>query len=99
MAQADTTDAADNQSVATQPISDQQANNNSNNNKQTQTLKTFTTESVAEINHSQESVSNKDTPSKEPATLKVTPSQTQSYYHFDHSFEFDWGYLLKLLVP
>lgn len=73
MAQADTTDAADNQSVATQPISDQQANNNSNNNKQTQTLKTFTTESVAEINHSQESVSNKDTPSKEPATLKVTP--------------------------
>ena len=37
VAQADTTDAADNQSVATQPISDQQANNNSNNNKQTQT--------------------------------------------------------------
>lgn len=65
VAQADTIDAADNQSVATQPISDQQANNNnSNNNKQTQTLKTFTTESVAEINHPQESDSNNDTLSK-----------------------------------
>lgn len=74
VAQADTTDAADDQSVATQPISDQQENNNnSNNNKQTQTLKTFTTESVAEINHPKESVSNNDTPSKEPATLKATP--------------------------
>lgn len=85
VAQADTTDSADNQSVATQPISDQQENNNnSNNNKQTQTLKTFTTESVAEINHSQESVNNNDTPPKEPATLEATPSQTQSYDQNDN---------------
>lgn len=84
VAQADTTDSVDNQPVATQSTSDQQDNlNNSNKDKQTQTLKTLTTKSSVETNQPQESINN-DTSSKVSPTLEATATQTQDYDQNDN---------------